>query len=160
MFSFVVFCSFRSSDKLSSFCNFPISFLTFQLSVQDNSFLFLIMRFHFLKSLGYWQKNYVSNSNLLSMYCLHYVWFCFFWYYHCLKRVRNRSFSGLYFPAFGLNRNRYSVSLRISPYSVQMWEDIDQKNSRYVHFSRSFYFDTKQRKLWLAKYFGKSYVNF
>ena len=113
MFSFVVFCSFRSSDKFSSFCNFPISFLTFQLSVQDNSFLFLIMRFHFLKSLGYWQKNYVSNSNLLSMYCLHYVWFCFFWYYHCLKRVRNRSFSGLYFPAFGLNRNRYSVSLRI-----------------------------------------------
>lgn len=99
MFSFVVFCSFRSSDKLSSFCNFPISFLTFQLSVQDNSFLFLIMRFHFLKSLGYWQKNYVSNSNLLSMYCLHYVWFCFFWYYHCLKRVRNRSFSGLYFTA-------------------------------------------------------------
>ena len=32
---------------------------------------------------------------------------------HCLKSVRIRSFSGPYFPAFGLNMERYSVSLRI-----------------------------------------------
>ena len=31
----------------------------------------------------------------------------------CVKSVRNRSFSGLYFPAFGLNTERYRVSLRI-----------------------------------------------
>ena len=30
-----------------------------------------------------------------------------------MKRVRIRSFSGPYFPAFGLNTERYSVSLRI-----------------------------------------------
>ena len=30
-----------------------------------------------------------------------------------MKYVRIRSFSGLYFPAFGLNTERYSVSLRI-----------------------------------------------
>ena len=32
---------------------------------------------------------------------------------HCLKNVRIRSFSGPYFPAFGLNMERFSVSLRI-----------------------------------------------
>ena len=33
--------------------------------------------------------------------------------YDCLKSVRIRSFSGPYFPPFGLNTERYSVSLRI-----------------------------------------------
>ena len=33
--------------------------------------------------------------------------------YHCVKRVRIRSYSGPYFPAFGLNTERYSGSLRI-----------------------------------------------
>ena len=32
---------------------------------------------------------------------------------HCVKSVRIRSFSGLYFPAFGLNTERFSGSLRI-----------------------------------------------
>ena len=32
---------------------------------------------------------------------------------HCVKSVRIRSFSGPYFPAFGLNRERYGISLRI-----------------------------------------------
>ena len=31
----------------------------------------------------------------------------------CVKGVRIRSYSGPYFPAFGLNTERYSVSLRI-----------------------------------------------
>ena len=31
---------------------------------------------------------------------------------HCVKSVRIRSSSGPYFPAFGLNAERYSVSLR------------------------------------------------
>ena len=47
---------------------------------------------------------------------------------HCMKSVRIRSFSSLYFPAF---------ELRISPYSVQMWENTDPKISEYEHFSRS-----------------------
>ena len=33
--------------------------------------------------------------------------------YNCVKSVRIRSFSGPYFPAFGLNTGRYVVSLRI-----------------------------------------------
>ena len=32
---------------------------------------------------------------------------------HCVKSVRIRSYSGPYFPAFRLNTERYSVSLRI-----------------------------------------------
>ena len=34
-------------------------------------------------------------------------------YYHCVKSVHIRSYSGPYFPAFGLNTERYEVSLRI-----------------------------------------------
>ena len=36
-------------------------------------------------------------------------------FYHCVKNVHIRSFSGLYFPAFGLNTERYGVSLHIHP---------------------------------------------
>ena len=32
---------------------------------------------------------------------------------HCVKSVRIRSYSGSYFPAFGLNTEKYGVSLRI-----------------------------------------------
>ena len=39
---------------------------------------------------------------------------------HCLKRVHSRSYSGPYFPAFGLMR-----------------ENADQNNSEYGHFLRS-----------------------
>ena len=42
------------------------------------------------------------------------------------ESVRIRSFSGPYFPAFGLNTERYG-----------MRENTDQKNSDYGHFSRS-----------------------
>ena len=34
-------------------------------------------------------------------------------HFHCVKSVRIRSFSGPYFPAFGLNTERYGVSFSI-----------------------------------------------
>ena len=40
---------------------------------------------------------------------------------HCMKRVRIRNFSGPYFPAFGLNMNRYGVSLRIQSERGKIW---------------------------------------
>ena len=46
---------------------------------------------------------------------------------HCEKSVRIRSYSGPYFPAFGLNTERYS-------YSVRMRENTDQNTSEYGHF--------------------------
>ena len=47
-----------------------------------------------------------------------------FWTAHCVKCVHIRSFSGPYFPAFGLHTKRYEVSL---PYSVQMQEYTTRK---------------------------------
>ena len=35
------------------------------------------------------------------------------WVYHCVKSVRIQSYFGPYFPAFGLNNDRYSLSLPI-----------------------------------------------
>ena len=52
--------------------------------------------------------------------------------YHYVESVRIRSFCGPYYPTFALNAERYS---RISPYSVRMLENTDQKNSKYGHFS-------------------------
>ena len=42
-------------------------------------------------------------------------------YLHSVKSVRVRSYSGLHFPAFGLNTERYSVSLRIHSECGKMW---------------------------------------
>ena len=50
--------------------------------------------------------------------------------------------SGPYFPAFGLNTERYFV-LCISPHSVRVRENADQKNSVFEHFSRSWLLTTK-----------------
>ena len=47
---------------------------------------------------------------------------------HCVKSVLIRSFSGPYFPAFGLNTERYSVQIR---------ENTDKKNCEYGHFPPS-----------------------
>ena len=43
----------------------------------------------------------------------------------CIKSVRIRSYSGLYFLTFGLNTKRCEV-----------WENADQNNSKYRNFSR------------------------
>ena len=43
---------------------------------------------------------------------------------HCLKSVRIPSYSGLHFPAFGLNTERYSVSLRIQSECGKIWTRI------------------------------------
>ena len=53
---------------------------------------------------------------------------------HCINGVRIRNYSGPYFPAFGLNTERYSVSLRIQ-YKVR--ENTEQNNSEYGCFFRS-----------------------
>ena len=55
----------------------------------------------------------VLMSNILPLRCKD----------HCIKSVCIRSFSGVYFPAFGLNSVTYSVT-----YSVQMWENMDLKS--------------------------------
>ena len=44
--------------------------------------------------------------------------------YHCVKRVCIQSHSGPYFSAFGLNTDRYGVSLRIQSECGKMWTRI------------------------------------
>ena len=51
---------------------------------------------------------------------------------HCVKSPYSEFF-GPYFPAFGLNRETQSIF----PYSVEMQENRDQKNSEYGYFSSS-----------------------
>ena len=46
-------------------------------------------------------------------------------------------YSELSWSVFSRIRNEYGQIIRISPYSVQIWENADQNNSRYGHFSRS-----------------------
>ena len=40
---------------------------------------------------------------------------------HCVKRVRIRNFSGLYFPAFEMNTEIYRVNLRIRSECGKIW---------------------------------------
>ena len=51
----------------------------------------------------------------------------------CVKNVHIRNYSGLHFPAFRLNTERYGVS----PYSVRMRENANQNKYEYGHFLRS-----------------------
>ena len=46
---------------------------------------------------------------------------CGFIALHCVKSVRILSDSGLYFPAFGLNTEKYGVSLHIHAECGKMW---------------------------------------
>ena len=54
------------------------------------------------------------------------------WVMHCMKSFRIRSFPGPYFPTFGLNTDKYGVSLHeygqirsISPYLVRVGDNTD-----------------------------------
>ena len=51
-----------------------------------------------------------------------------------MENARIRSFSG---PCFSRIRTEYGEILRISPYSIRMRENADQKNSKYGQLSRS-----------------------
>ena len=67
------------------------------------------------------KRNFEVRNNISKKYIQKFCNFLFIIYdfillnqhYHCVKSVRIRNFSGPYFPAFGLNTERYSVSLQI-----------------------------------------------
>ena len=52
--------------------------------------------------------------------------------FHSVKSVRIRSYSGQYFLSFGLNTRIINFS-----HSIRMWENVNQNNSEYGHFSCS-----------------------
>ena len=52
---------------------------------------------------------------------------------------KERSYSELLWSTFSRIRTEYREIRSISPYSVQMWENADQNNSKYGHFLRCVY---------------------
>ena len=54
--------------------------------------------------------------------------------HHCVKSVPH---SELFWSTFSRIRTEYGEIWSISPYSVRMWQNADQDNSEYGHFSRS-----------------------
>ena len=56
--------------------------------------------------------------------------------FHCVKKVHIPTFSGSYFPVFGLNTEIYGVNLRIQSKYRKIQT---RKNSVFGHFSRSVY---------------------
>ena len=69
-------------------------------------------------------------------------------------------YSELFWSRFSRIRTEYGEILRISPYSVRMWENTDQNNSEYRHFLRSAALNSlnllEQVKIYLMKTFSKS----
>ena len=57
----------------------------------------------------------------------------------CLKEhlPLREKYSEFFWSVFSHVRTEYGEILRISPYSVRMPENTDQKNSEYEHFSQS-----------------------
>ena len=79
------------------------------------------------------------------------------WYTHCVNGVPIWNF---FWSVFFRIWTEYFVILRISPYSVRMRENADQKNSEYGHFLRSVpdaHFGPYQTSI--MKYFAKA-VNY
>ena len=60
----------------------------------------------------------LAHLELAEVYLLKNEEGCIRSHRHCVKSVRIRSFSGTYFPAFGLNKET-------SPYSVRMRENTE-----------------------------------
>ena len=76
-----------------------------------------------------WNLIFSSNQKLCSL--------CIKSYNQCVKIVQIRSFL---WSVFFLIRTEYGEILSIPPYSVQMRENTDQKNSVFGHFPRSEYY--------------------
>ena len=62
---------------------------------------------------SYTRSVHATNVNHSSNFAPSFNFFWFSSHFYCVKIVRIRSFSGPYFPVFGLNTERYCVSLRI-----------------------------------------------
>ena len=56
---------------------------------------------------------------------------------HCVKSVRIRCYSGPYFPAFGLNTERYGVSLRVQSECGKMRTRITSNTDTFYAMQRS-----------------------
>ena len=77
---------------------------------------------------------------------------------HCVKSARIRSYSGSHFPTFGLNTERYSVSLRIQSEWGKMWTRITPNTDTFPAVGVSFWRPAKLLKQRLRhRYFFVSF---
>ena len=71
----------------------------------------IIWIFHNSNKLFLWREFLLSEFDWTESILMAII--LFFFQNHCMKSVRIQSFSDPYFPAFGLNTEKYGVSLRI-----------------------------------------------
>ena len=77
-------------------------------------------------------KGLLIKKNHVTCKTNHVTLFCSLLNMHCVKVSKYGVFSGPYLSAFGLNTERY-----ISPYSIRMRENTDQKKLRiWTHFTQ------------------------
>ena len=65
---------------------------------------------------------------------------------HCVKSVRIRSYSGPHFPAFGLNTERYGVSLRTQSECGKMRTRITPKTDTFHAVILLFFFHSRRKR--------------
>ena len=88
----------------------------------------------FLQIWSHWlKKSLMENFIFCAVTALWEKFWARYCTVHCVKSTRIRSFSGLHFPSFGLNTES------ISPYSVRIWENTDQKTPNMDTFHAVIY---------------------
>ena len=109
-----------------------------------------------------WEK--LSSSSHAFLQCLLTLSIIFSSYQlHCMKSIQILSFSGLYFPVFGLNTEIYFTNLCIQSKCRKIWT---RKNSVFRHFSRSIdigkdiylIFDSVKEYQWLLMVYFTIYI--
>ena len=71
--------------------------------------------------------------------------------FHCVNSVRNWSYSGPHFPAFGLNREKYSVSFRIQSTCGKIRTKITLNTDIFCAVFTSF-LNLKQTDQWMSRF--------
>ena len=95
-----------------------------------------------------WKINHTWYYNLsldLFLNC------SYFWKNHCVKSARIRSYSGLHFPAYGLNTERYGISLRIQSKCGKIRTRITL-NTDISHAIHDTWIRQSWEVMWLIKY--------
>ena len=126
--------------------------IIFAIVIMINIFSLLLYLLFFLLLL--WLRTYslIFIWFFFFMFSLFLFSFCFPTEWHCVKSVRIRIFSGPHFRAFGLNTERYGVSLRIQ-------SECGKMRTRITPNTGTFYAMWNVQKLWIPHcFFKENYI--
>ena len=137
--------SLRLFVSISVVQGFPIATFWWKVTI---SFVWLRIPFKCL-FIKYKMKNH-NNFHLkmkIKFFSLLFLYepYLFCLEQHCLKSARIRSYSGPHFPAFGLNAERYLVSLCIQSKCGKIWTRITSKTDTF-HSVICHYWATQKKK--------------